>query len=531
MELEVRTLESLVVACISMYAAGEARPQITNRVSLDSAGVQGDRRSAWDVMPGSIPSRDGRFVAFHSDATNLVAGDTNHAADAFVHDGLTGVTERVSVDGAGNEGNSSSHVCDASQDGRFVIFMSNANDLVPGDNNIASDVFVRDRQLGTTERISVDSSGNEGDRNSLGGSVSSDGRYVAFWSYAYNLVVGDTNTHPDVFVRDRQLGTTELVSVDSSGIQANQESRVADISPDGRYVVFWSFASNLVTGDTNGEFDVFVRDRSAGVTERVSVDSTGFQANDYSSFGQISADGRYIAFGSDADNLVAGDTNSAGDVFVRDRQSGTTERASIASSGSEGDSLSGLAGISADGRWVSFVSGATNLVSGDTNAKFDVFLHDRQTGTTTRVSVDSSGNESTGGGYGSMISSDGRFVSFTSRGADLVSGDTNGVDDAFIHGPDLTLEADPPSPLPGATLTFNTWTGAASGASLLVITDVDGAPMFVPAVFGSFDAGGVLTLAAVVPSGLSGHVISFTTYGFIPSGRVDRTNPFAVSFQ
>jgi Tol biopolymer transport system component len=239
---------------------------------------------------------------------------------------------------------------------------------------------------GTTERVSVDSAGNEGNsfvqRNA---SISADGRFVAFTSFATNLVPGDTNRRDDVFVRDRLTGTTELVSVDSAGNQGNRDSGSPAISADGRFVAFHSVATNLVPGDTGNMTDVFVRDRLTGTTQRVSVDSAGTEGNGASVEPAISGDGRFVAFYSFATNLVPGDTNGDGDVFVHDRQTGTTERVSVDSAGNQGSAISDgfrKVSISADGRVVAFVSVATNLVPGDTNGGSDAFVHDRQTGIT-----------------------------------------------------------------------------------------------------------------------------------------------------
>ena len=227
-----------------------------------------------------------------------------------------GPTQRVSVDSSGNEGNNTSSSPSISADGRYVAFQSDADNLVPGDNNISGDVFVHDRNTGATELVSVDSSGNEGNNTSSSPSISADGRYVAFYSVADNLVPGDTNGKLDVFVHDRNTGATELVSVDSSGNEGNGDSMDPSIGADGRYVAYDSSATNLVSGDTNGQLDVFVHDRNTGATELVSVDSSGNEGNNYSSSPSISADGRYVAYDSSATNLVSGDTNGQLDVFV-----------------------------------------------------------------------------------------------------------------------------------------------------------------------------------------------------------------------
>ncbi len=292
-----------------------------------------------------------------------------------------------------------------------------------------------------TVRVSVDSAGAQatgtnGNSYTYARSISSDGSYVAFDSYATNLVAGDTNGLTDVFVRDRILNTTTRVSVNSAGAQATGTSAGPSISSDARYVAFFSDAWNLVAGDTNGFGDVFVRDRSNNTTTRISVNSAGAQATGGASYyPSVSSDGRYVAFSSGATNLVAGDTNGLGDVFVRDRTTLTTTRVSVDSAGTQATGgASYYACISSNGRYVAFSSGATNLVASDTNGLTDVFVHDTILSTTTRVSLDSAGAQATGGVSGEpSISSDGRYVAFSSGATNLVAGDTNGLTDAFVR--------------------------------------------------------------------------------------------------
>ncbi|MEG4109299.1 hypothetical protein [Microcoleus sp. S13_C5] len=278
------------------------------------------------------------------------------------------IITRVSVDSAGNQGNSFSYTPSISPDGRFVAFTSDASNLVPGDTNNSYDIFVRDTLTNTTSRVSLDSAGNQGNRNSYRPSISAGGRFVAFESDASNIVPGDTNNTNDIFVRDTLTNTTTRVSIDSAGNQANDASDGASISADGRFVAFDSYASNLVPGDTNNTNDIFVRDTLTNTTTRVSVDSAGNQQN-FSSFfnvSSISADGRFVAFTSFASNLVPGDTNAYTDIFVRDTLTNTTTRVSFGSAGNQGNSVSQSPSISADGRFVAFTSFASNLVPGDT---------------------------------------------------------------------------------------------------------------------------------------------------------------------
>ena len=399
----------------------------TEIVSVDSAGIQGNGFSGRPSI-----SQDGRYVAFPSFASNLVPGDTNGEQDIFVHDRDTGLTERVSVNSDGIQGNSDAETTSISPDGRYVAFSSWANNLVPADTNGAIDVFVHDRNTGLTERVSVDRAGAQGNDHSQAPSISQDGRYVAFHSRATNLVTGDTNNTQDVFIHDRDTGLTERVSVDSAGIQGNLISGGPSISQDGRYVAFYSIANNLVPGDTNQRNDVFVHDRGTGLTERVSVDSAGIQGNFISGGPSISQDGRYVAFSSDANNLVPGDTNNALDVFVHDRQTGLTERVSVDSAGIQGNSSSFDSSICQEGRYVAFSSLARNLVPGDTNL-WDVFVHDRVTGLTEQISVDSVGTEGNSESLMPSISQDCRYVTFYSYATNLVPDDTNGATDVFVR--------------------------------------------------------------------------------------------------
>lgn len=290
------------------------------------------------------------------------------------------------------------------------------------------------------ERVSVASDGTQGNWTSYWNSISPDGRYVAFSSTASNLVPGDTNGEIDVFVHDRQTGETTRVSVASDGTQGNNYSYAPSISADGRYVAFSSGASNLVSGDTNDKGDVFIHDRQTGETSRISVSSDGTQGNgDSINPPTISADGCYIAFASEASNLVPGDTNGAIDVFVHDRQTGETSRVSVSSdgtqsNGTQGDGGSAQPAMSSNGRYVAFLSNASNFVVGDTNREADVFVHDRQTGETSRVSISSDGTQGNRkSDYPLSISADGRYVAFPSGASNLVSGDTNNAEDVFVH--------------------------------------------------------------------------------------------------
>jgi Tol biopolymer transport system component len=450
----------------------EAR--VVERVSVASDGTQSDKT---DIEVSSV-SADGRFVAFQSIATNLVANDTNGWGDVFVRDtclgapvGCAASTIRVSVANDGSQANPGSLLFSfrpsISADGRFVAFEWESN-LGANDNNFGMDVFVRDTCQGariactpTTYLASLANDGSQGDDWSFDPSLSSDGRFIAFGSYATNLVPGDTNNQTDVFRRDTCLGastgctpSTVRVSVASDGTQAlNDFSLNPVVNADGRFVAFESAAGNLVANDTNAAIDIFVRDTCQGVpvgctpsTTRVSVASDGSQANNHSFFPALSADGRFVAFQSDANNLVAGDTNAASDIFVRDTCQGvpagctpSTTRVSVASDGNQANSQSFSASLSADGRLVAFSSDASNLVVNDTNGSRDVFVRDTCQGApngctpnTVRVSMASDGSQGNGGSFLPFISADGRFVTLESEASNLVPGDTNGMRDVFL---------------------------------------------------------------------------------------------------
>lgn len=428
-----------VVLALLFLPAASAGPGATFRASVATGGAQGNGRSFVPAI-----SADGRFAAFYSDASNLVAGDKNGARDVFVNDRQTGETTRMSVDSSGAEANDDSFAPKISADGRFVTFSSAASNLVSGDTNGVNDVFVRDRQANTTTRVSLAPGGVQPNNGSYSPSISADGRYVAFLSDATNLVAGDTNVSRDAFVVDRQTATTTRASVDSAGVQANLDSVTPVLSGNGRFVAFTSFADNLVPEDLNESSDVFVRDLQANTTTRVSEYQGGFEADFDNLRPAISADGRFVAFDSDAANLAWGDTNDVFDVFVKDRQTDILTRVSVDDSGAEGNGDSLRPSISADGRFVAFYSDASNLVPGDTNGAADVILHDRRSGATKRVSVTATGAEANGDNLRPALSADGRIVVFESDASNLVAGDSNHFTDVFLNDPSAT----PPQPVP-----------------------------------------------------------------------------------
>ena len=345
----------------------------------------------------------------------------------------TARTERVSERSNGVEGNDDSFWCAISGDGRFVGFTSRASNLIGADRNGATDVFLHNRTNATPEFVSIKSTGSQANRASEAPSLSHTGRYVAFTTSASNLAIkGDRNGAADVFVYDRNEGRTNRASIRSNLKEANGASYDPSISSNGRFVAFTSTASNLaIKGDNNGDADIFVHDRVTLKTNRVSISSKLKEGNSSSYSPSLSGDGRLVAFVSYASNLVPRDTNRRPDVFVYNRATRKTIRVSIASDGTQANGESAAPAFSQDGGFVTFQSNATNLVDDDTNNATDVFVHELSTGETTRVSRGMAGAESNGESFIPAISGDGRYVAFQSTASNLVPGDTNGTPNAW----------------------------------------------------------------------------------------------------
>lgn len=348
----------------------------TKRVSINSNGNQGNNNGSFTP---SI-SADGRFIVFDSISSNLIPNDTNGCTDIFLHDALNRTTTRLSVDSSGNQsdcifntvlGSFDPYI---SADGRFVAFSSAAKNLISNDTNNFNDIYIHDISTRATTRVSVDSIGNQSNGASSSPALSSDGRFVVFVSSASNLVREDTNNAEDIFVHDRLNRTTRRVSIGPSGTQSNSRSSHPSISSNGQFVVFDSDASNLVPGDTNGFFDIFLHNISNQTTIRVSIASSGEQGNRQTDTGSISADGRFVAFSSFASNLVPGDIDFTSDIFLHDTLSRTTIRVSVDPSGNQGNGQSQAPSVSSDGRFVLFKSTSSNLVREDTNSTSDFFL-------------------------------------------------------------------------------------------------------------------------------------------------------------
>ena len=409
----------------------EARVQ--ERVNIATDGAEADNAGFAPVV-----SDEGRYVAFCSSASTLVAGDGNGTVDVFVRDRKENTTTRVSVSSTGVEGDLSSgdygRQMDISGNGRYVVFKSSATTLVDDDTNGASDIFLHDLVTGSTVLVSRNLSGAPAAEGSYHPSISTDGRYVVFNSSSSDLVASDTNSRGDVFVRDLTSGTTTLASVSSSGEQGNQGSEDAVVSGNGRYVVFESCATNLVDASVS-KSQIYRRDLQTQTTELVSCTPGGAGGDYYSYDPVVSPDGRYVVFYSGASDLVAGDENEARDVFLRDMTTGLTVRISQTADGVGGDGDSTQPSLSPDGRFIAFRSKAKNLADGVSPSQYvtDVLLYDRENGTFTNLHTSAAGTiADTTSTSGTAISEGGHVVVLCSAAKNLVPGDTNDRDDVFV---------------------------------------------------------------------------------------------------
>jgi len=406
-------------------------------------------------------SGDGRWVAFDSDSHDLVSDDISRVRNIFVYDRDNRTVELVSKAPGGRPADGDSQRPTVSGDGRYVAYWSAADNLVDGDTNRVTDCFVTDRQTHRTVRVDVGADDVQANGACARPVISGDGRLVAFESSATNL--GGTSVVPkpldrnrtagrNIFVRDVVAGTTTCVSLADDGTPGTAlpngrtgESVRPSISADGRWIAFQSNAA-LDPDDKNGKTDVYVRDMAGHGTNRISVGPGGVDGDGGSYSPSVSADGRYVAYWSNASNLVAGDTNRTADIFLFDRRDGSTVRISVSDRGVQGDGLSSDPSISPDGRYVTFWSAADNLVAGDTNGKRDIFLADRAHGTLMRVSVADDGTQGDGDSYSPSVSGGGGVVAFDSVARTLVP------DDRKVKGSDVFLHWDgaPPggSPAP-----------------------------------------------------------------------------------
>ncbi len=398
----------LLSALLSAPLAGQA-------IEVASENAAGDPADA-----GSGSARitaDGRYIVFHSDAGNLVPGDTNGVWDVFLRDTVLDTIERVSVSSAGAEGDDHSGYADITDDGRYVVFSSRATNLVAGDTNYAPDVFLRDRTLGTTERVSLSSLGTEQGSGLFDytPAVSADGRFVA-WTTIFSFLSIDYGIDRDVYLRDRSLETTELMSWAEDGSQA-AGGWDPSMNAAGTLVAYTSNSHITHALDTDSLDDVFIRDRVLGANELVSLGYTGLGGSGHSTRPRMTPDGRYVVFGSSASDLDAVDTNSASDIFLRDRTAGTTELVSYTSTGAVSSFISGVhtpgciaPAVSDDGRFVIFHADNVDLTPLESPG---VFLRDRSLATTQQVDTGRWWSSFVGDGHTPDISSDGTEAVFS----------------------------------------------------------------------------------------------------------------------
>ncbi len=423
----------------------------TIRASVSSGGGQSNEASSRPAV-----SANGRYVAFSSDANNLVSGDTNNVRDIFVYDRDTNSTQRVSIRTGGEQANGPSFSPAISDDGQVIAFYSLASNLVDGDTNGRADVFAHNRQTGQTSLMSV-VIGGAGNGDSRDPDISGDGRYVVFSSSASNLVGGDTNQADDIFRWDRVALLMERISVDSNEAEANDYSRHPAINSNGQRIVFTSDAGNLVAGDGNFTADIFLRDTSTGVTSRVSITDGGGEANGTSWLPDISGGGEHIVFVSLATNLVANDTNGYADVFLRNTGTVRTHIISIATDGTQGNNPSEDPSVSADGRYVAFDSFASSLSPGTSLDLRKMFVRDRTLNTLLLASISTTGLIGNAASWEGALASGGRYITFTSNATNLVTNDTNERADIFLHdfvGPP-SLNVNFNTGAPGSFFVFN----------------------------------------------------------------------------
>ncbi len=406
-------------------------------------------------------SPDGRYVAFESEAANLVAGDGNGSYDIFLKDLISGAITRIAM--AGNtEANAGNFTPRFSPDGRSVLFQSAADNLVGRDENAATDIFLKELATGKITRLSMagETEANDGSYNAQ---FSPDGRYILFQSAASNLVGRDENTETDIFLKELATGAITRLST-AGATEADGGSADARFSPDGRFVMFESFASNLVDGDSNGCSDIFLRDQNTGTITRISTAANGAQANNESYAAQFSPDGRYVLFESYASNLVAGDTNEAADIFLKDLATGAITRVSTAADGAQAKGGGSAPQFSPDGRYVLFESASSDLVAGDGNGRSDIFMKDLTTGAITCLSTAVNGALGQSHSSAAQFSADGRYVVFESLASNLVADDGNNRYDIFLV--DLLYKANTTAILENRFIETVLGVGNASSASI-----------------------------------------------------------------
>ncbi len=418
-QIGIVLIACVITGVIATY--GQASATVPKVNDLMSVNVSGSKQSIPSTQPSV--SEDGRYTAFTSAATNLVSSDTNGFADVFVRDRISGTTSLVSVSSSSTQANSGSDNPSISYDGRYILFHTGATNLDPNDTFAGPDVYLRDTVNNTTTLVSKTSAGYP-TNSAVKGKISADGRFVVYQAKNPNTI------YQDIFVVDLSNNSVDLVSKDASNNDGNNSSADPSISCDGGIITFYSNASNLVSGDTNGLVDVFIAERIGG--NKISNITIAGNAGSFPTIAGVSCDGNYVTFQSDATNLVSGDTNGFKDIFRYSRISQQTELISKSTSGTLGNGNSVESSISGDGRYIAYSSGATNLVASDTNGTEDVFIRDTKAGTTQLLSQNASGTYGDFGSYAPFISPDGKYATYYTAADNLVSGDTDNDADIIL---------------------------------------------------------------------------------------------------
>lgn len=434
----------LTFSLVTAFAAGTtlAYAQQAPAVSVASTALW-SRNAAAKIGNGDSKnpaiSADGSKIVFESIATNLVPGDTNLRSDIFVKTLATGAIQRVSVSKTNVQANDESGQPVFSPDGTRVAFRSFASNLIAGGTS-SWQIYEKNLLTGVVKRISTTAGGAPANSFCYNPVYSHDGTMVAFESDATNLVAADGGLHRDVFVKNLVTGAVTRVSSNATGRVGNGDSSNPVFSPDGTKVAFDSFASNLVKGDSNGYRDVFVKTLASGAIQRVSLNANGKQGPGDSGNPDFSPDGHSVAFWSNWP-MAAKDGNGASDIYVKNLVSQAVTRLSNTPSGAAGNTESFNPSFSPDGHSVGFISLASNLVKGDANNFEDIFVTELSTSKVTRVSVNTAGKspngrswteDSTGKSYHPMFSANGSKIAFPSAATNLVTGDTNGKLDVFV---------------------------------------------------------------------------------------------------
>ncbi len=416
---------AIAAAAFSQAAVAQLGPT-TSRISVSSTGAQGTGDSTYARVSG-----DGRTVAFSSEGNfGLGGGNRWHV---FLRDLANDSLELISKSANGVVGDLDSFDPVPSADGRRIAFMSWARNLDPLDANNNADVFLHDRKTHKTYTISINLSGHTGTGLSADPDLTADGRYVTFKSGAADLVAGDVNTREDVFRRDTLLGVTELVSCNATGGQASSDSSFSSISDDGRFVAFQSAANDLVGTEIDYFDDIFVKDMLTGAVEQISIRPAGGMINAPCTYPTISADGTKVAYITDANTLIPGDTSGYRDVFVYDRTTASLVCASLTSTNVNANGPVISYKLSPDGLFVAFDNAANQIVPSDNNFIGDVFLCDLTLGTTSLVSVSTGLPSVPLGGEQPDVANGGIRTVFHSQAGQFVPNDTNGADDVFLR--------------------------------------------------------------------------------------------------